>query len=323
MVVEDPVLLYLKPHHSHKAMGEAIDAEFIEYDDGGPLSRIRTARQLDVGNRPVISEGGAPLFQAAWMRKFGNCGPVIHLAADETLMNIVRKLPHYQQRERLAHWWSHRHVDGVLAISPQLTAEARAIGVDNIRTIHPFPTPEKWEKLGDIEPGYGTNQVLVVGSKGSKNGFDILQAVADAADRELQIEVVGPQTEEISSENVTGHGFVPLEKFYEFYRQSGAFLLPARSQAFALSPVEAMRAGLPPVVTVETGCQAYLGKAAPELVTGRSPEMLAESVEWALDNPEVSEKLRQVAKLFNPEDGIHLFKTAYKQLLKQAEGDIE
>ena len=312
-------MLYLKPHHSHKAMGEAINAEFIELDRGGLLSRIRTAKQLDVGARPVITEGGKPLFQAAWMRKFGNCGPVIHLAADETLMNIVRKLPHYRQRDRLAHWWSHRHVDGVLAISPQLTAEARAIGVDNIRTIHPFPTPEKWEKLGKIEPKYGTNQVLVVGSGVAKNGLDILQAVADAAERDLRIELIGPKTGDISSSNVTGHGFVPEQDFYDFYRESGAFLLPARSQAFALSPVEAMRAGLPPVVTVQTGSQAYIGKVAPELVTGRSPEMLAESIEWALDNPKISETLGRMADFFNPSDGTHLFKTAYKQVLKDAE----
>lgn len=315
-------MLYLKPHHSHEAMGEAIDAEFIELDRRNPLSRIRTAKQLDVGDRPVITEGGKPLFQAAWMKKFGNCGPVIHLAADETLMNIVRKLPHYRQRDRLAHLWCHRHVDGVLAISPQLTAEARAIGVDNVRTIHPFPTAEKWDRLSNIEPGYGTDQVLVVGSGVAKNGLDILQQVADASDRELSIEVIGPQTEDISSANVTGHGFVPEEDFYDFYRQSAAFLLPARSQAFALSPVEAMRAGLPPVVTVETGCQAYLGKVAPELVTARQPKMLAEAVEWALDNPNIADDLKTMAEFFNPEDGVDLFTNVYKQLLKQVEGEI-
>ncbi|MFB6188029.1 MAG: glycosyltransferase, partial [Halobacteriaceae archaeon] len=233
------------------------------------------------------------------------------LAADETLMNIVRKLPHYRQRDRLAHWWCHRHVDGVLAISPQLTAEARAIGIDNVRTIHPFPTPKKWEQLGNIEPDHNSNQVLVVGSNVAKNGLDILQDVADEINLDIEIDVAGPQTKELSSKNVTGHGFVPDSEFYNLFRKSAAFLLPARSQAFALSPIEAMRAGIPPVVTVETGCQAYIGKAAPELVNGRRPDLLAESLEWALENPDVADRIDKIADLFNPTQGVKLFRTAY------------
>lgn len=313
-------MLYLKPHHAHEAMGEAVDAEFVELDRGTPLERISAARRLDVGDRPVITEGGKPLFQAAWMKIFGNCGAIIHLAADETLMNIFTPLEHYRRIDRLSHYWAHRYVDGVLAVSPRLTAEARALGVEHVKTIHPFPTPEKWRRLGEIEPDFGSNTLLAVGSNVSKNNFRVLESIVDGSDHDIHIDVVGPRTDEIDADGVTGHGFVDEETFYDRYESSQCFVLPARSQAFPVSTLEAMRAGFPTFVTDETGTQPYIGKVHPKFV--RSPAALSASIDWFLEldierKECISREIRQMASFFEPERGIETFRDAYEQLLER------
>lgn len=318
-----PLLLYLKPHHAHEAMGEAVDAEFRELDRGNPLDRIRAAKRLDVGDRPVITEGGKPLFQATWMKIFGNCGPVVHLAADETLMNIFNALPHYRRIDRLAHYWSHRHVDGVLAVSPRLTSEARALGIENVRTIHPFPTAEKWKRLGEVSPDFEAERILAVGSNEPKNNFGALGEIAGASRYDLRIDVVGPRTETIDAPGVEGHGFVDETEFYELYGSCQCFVLPARSQAFPVSTIEAMRAGFPTFVTNETGTQPYVSKVHPRFV--RDPGSLASAIDWFLDLDEdakrqLSREMRQMASYFDPERGRELFRDAYEQLVRAIQG---
>lgn len=312
-------MLYLKPHHAHEAMGKAVGAEFVELDRGNPIDRIGAARRLDIGDRPVITEGGKPLFQAVWMKIFGNCGPIVHLAADETLMNIFNPLEHYRRIDRLSHYWAHRYVDGVLAVSPRLTAEARALGVEHVKTIHPFPTQEKWNCLGEIEPDFESNQLIAVGSNVPKNNFGVLESIADASDHDIHFEVVGPRTEELDAEGVTGHGFVDDETFYDLFGSSQCFVLPARSQAFPVSTLEAMRAGFPTFVSDNTGTQPYIGKIHSKFV--RNPESLSASIDWFLEldderKERYSRELRQMASYFEPERGIQTFRNTYEQLME-------
>lgn len=323
-VNDPPLMLYLKPHHAHRAMGEAVDADFVELDRGNPLSRIRTARRLNVGDRPIITEGGKPLFQAAWMRIFGNCGPVIHLAADETLMNIFESLDHYSRVDRWAHRWAHRFVDAVLAVSPRLTAEARIIGVKEIRTIHPFPTHEKWDRLGELEPDFESPNLIAVGSAVPKNNFGALESIVDDCDHNIHIDVVGPRTEKLDSDGVTGHGFVDEDRFYELYAASQCFVLPARSQAFPVSTLEALRAGFPSFVTPETGTQPYVGKVHPRFVD--DVDGLAAGIDWFMDlnrqrKAALSEKARRMASFFDPDGGVELFRQAYWQVMDGYDSD--
>jgi glycosyltransferase involved in cell wall biosynthesis len=320
------MLYYGKIHHAHEAMAESIGADLIQVDAGGPLSRIRAARTLDLGDRPVIIEGGIPLFQAAWMDVFDHCGPLIHLAADEALMNIFNGLDHYSLKDRLAHGWAHRHVNAVLAVSPRLASEARALGIDHVKVIHPFPDEWKWNALVDNEPKLDSNRILAVGSNRPKNNLRMLNSVGKACESDVVFDVVGPDTEKIQdTEHVVGHGFVEQDRFIRLFAESQAFVLPAVSQPFPVSTLEALVAGLPPFVTDETGTSPFIRKVHPKLVQNNTPAAFARAIDWYASLPTteketISERTRQMGAFFDRETGKETFAEAYEQAMEGING---
>jgi glycosyltransferase involved in cell wall biosynthesis len=323
MVRRKPVMLhYGQVHHSHKAMAESVDAELIQVDAGSPISRIMSAKKLDLGNRPVITEGGIPLFQAAWMDIFGHCGPIIHLAADEALMNIFNSLDHYTTKDRLAHAWAHRHIDAVFAVSPRLAAEARVFGTEHIRVIHPFPDSWKWDNLIKNNPDLTSNRILAVGSNRPKNNFGILNKVGKYCEEDIIFDLVGPETDELRrTEHVNPHGFVNQEEFLKLFSETKASILPAVSQPFPVSTLESMIAGLPPFVTDETGTSPFIGKIHPKLVQTNSAKSFANAIDWYSNlesdkRQRISDRARQMGEFFDRDTGKEMFSEAYAQAME-------
>lgn len=318
-----PVMLYYgKLHHAHEAMAESVNAELIQVDAGSPFSRIRAARKLDLGDRPVIIEGGIPLFQVAWMDVFDHCGPIIHLAADEALMNIFNSLKHYNLADRVAHGWAHRHVNAVLAVSPRLASEARVFGTEHVKVIHPFPNKWKWDVLVDNEPDFTSNRILAVGSHKPKNNLDMLKDISRECESDVVFDVVGPDTEDIeNSEHVIGHGFVEKNRFADLFTESQAFILPAVSQPFPVSTLEAMAAGLPPFVTDETGTSPFIRKINPRLVQNNTPRAFARGIDWFAslsieEKKAISERTRQMGSFFDRETGKDTFSETFAQVME-------
>ncbi len=313
-----PLMLYLKPHHAHRAMGEAVGAEFVELDRGNPLDRVRAARALDVGDRPVITEGGKPLFQAVWMKFFGNCGPIIHLAADETLPNVFEKYPHYAHHERVVHFLEHQFVDGVIGISDDICDAARRLGIDNVVKTYPFTEPWKYELLSGVSPDFGSDRLLVVAHGSAKNNLDALEDIARECEHDVSIDVIGNRTERLDSEHVTGHGFVAEEeRFADFFARAELFCFPAISQMFGVVVLEAMHAGLPPVITEDVGAKEILDE---RFVAATSNSALAERIDWYLDLPgeekrALSASLRADAEPYAPEAGVERFENAYQEVI--------
>lgn len=321
-VVTQPVMLhYGNVHHAHKVMAKSIDAELISVPGGDPLSRIITAKEMDLGDRPVVLEGGRTLFEAAWMKRFGNCGVIIHLASDETLMNVVNRLEHYSNLDRLVHFWCHRYVDGAICISPRLETEVRAIGVKETKIA--YPTTDKWryEMLQGVTPDFSSNRILGVGSNRKKSNFQILPEVRECMENDVVFDLIGPETDNIDYEGIRGHGFVDQDEFEELFGSVHCFVLPGYSHGFAVSVTEAMLAGLPAVTTDEVGAQYFLNKIHPKLVQGVEAPQIAEALDWILDmdsveKMEMSQKSRGMARLFTLETMEREFVNAYDDIVE-------
>lgn len=311
-----------EPHQAHERMANRIDADLIEGKRANPAKRIKAAWETDFGDRPIITEGAEPLFQAVWMKIFENSGPIIHLAADEGLMNIFNKLPHYRQVDRLAHFWEHRYVDGVLAVSPRLMSEARALGVGNVKLIHPFAESEKYEGLVDSQPNIGSNRILALGMNKAANNFSILDEVIEQVNTDVEIDVAGGGTGDLDleSDQITVHGFLGHEEFLNIFGQVEAYMLPSYSQAFPVTVLEAMHAGLPPLITDEVGTQGYVRHIAPQLVTGTDAAGIAEAIDWYISlsantKQQLSEETKNMGEYFTPEQGLESFEVAYRQMI--------
>ncbi|NIB99454.1 glycosyltransferase [Halobacterium sp. R2-5] len=314
-------MLYLKPHHAHRSMGESIGADFVELERGNPLKRIVAAKNLDLDNKPIITEGGKPLFQAVWMKFFGNCGPIIHLAADETLPNIFDKYPHYKHHERFIHYLEHKYVDGVIGISDKICESARRLGICNVQKTYPFTEEWKFEKLTDTTPNLDSDKILVVGHNSDKNNLQTLEEIAKSCSSEVSIDVIGGGTETLDSEHVQGHGFIGDEdRFVQFFSNASCFLFPAVSQMFGVVVLEAMHAGLPPIVTEDVGAKEVLSPVDDRLIAKTTPEDLARSIDWYMSLPRSQKKslsgqVRTVSKEHSPMEGIKRFEKSYENVI--------
>jgi glycosyltransferase involved in cell wall biosynthesis len=236
--VSNPVFLYNDPHPVHERMANAIDADLVECSKGGPVNRIKSAISRDFGDRPVLIEGGVPLFEAGILGLRSSSGPIIELAADGSLIDIADPLLERPSHERLAHRFGERYVDATLAVSDYLAAYARRYDRP-VSVIHPFVEAERFSELHSLEPGGDGETVLCVGKYRHKNGQDVLRDAMEELDGELTAHFVGPDTKQIrDSDNIERHGFVELDRLYELMDRAELIVYPACVGAYPAAVLE-------------------------------------------------------------------------------------
>lgn len=300
MTDDNPIFLYLKPHSAHKEMMESINAEFVEATRGGPYDRVMDAKSVGSEGRIVITEGGLPLFQAVWMKKFNNCDKIIHLAADETIPNIFDPYDYYSTSDRLVHFLAHRYVDVVLGISDKICEHAKLLGIEDVRKIRPFTT--KYEKLKEIEPDYDSKRLMSLGTPVPKNGMHRLEDIS--RETGYDIEVVSDGTEDyFDYDGVTGHGWVSEDEFIDIMSRCSGFIMPADGQMFSVAVIEGMHAGLIPIVTQDVGASEIINDIDSDLVRKTDTQDLIKGVRKVenKDTKHLSSEVEQIAEWYKPE----------------------
>lgn len=307
-----PVMLYYgRNHHAHQRMAEAINAEQIQVDGGSPINRIKDAWELDLGNRPVITEGAIPLFQAVWMKKFGNLGRLVHLAADEAIPNIFSKYDHYSHLNRAVHLVEHQYVDAVLGISDKICELARLLGVEEVRKVRPFT--DKYRLLKEASRDEG-DYLMSLGSPVPKNGMGRLEEIAEITGREI-IVVSNDTKGAFDSNLVKGVGWVDDKEFVDILSSSHGFILPANSQMFSVAVIEAMHMGVPPIVTEDVGASEILVDIEPQLVRKTNVNDLVKGVEWLMSADwKLSMELREKSEMYKPKRALMNFRKTWRMI---------
>lgn len=317
--MSDPVFLYNDPHPVHELMANEIGAEFVECSKGDPLSRMRAGISQRFGDRPVLIEGGVPLFEAGFLGLTGRSGPIIELAADATLIDIATPLEGRPSHERLAHRFGERYVDATLAVSDYIAAYARQYDRP-VEVIHPFVAEERYEALHSMDPGGAEDTVLCVGKYRHKNGQDVLREGIELLDGSTIAHFVGPDTKEIrEGENVETHGFVELDRFYELVDDASLMVYPAHVGAYPVAVLEALLSGTPVLTSPYVGNADLVRAVDPEFVTEPKPSAVAEGIQWAMhrDLDADGENAREVAKGFREERYLPDFKKRFNEVLSR------
>jgi glycosyltransferase involved in cell wall biosynthesis len=314
-----PVFLYNDPHPVHEKMAERIDAEFVECSKDGALGRLRSGLGREFRGRPVLIEGGVPLFETAFMSLFRRCGPVIELAADATLIDIATPLEGRPARERLAHRFGEQFVDATITVSDYIAAYARSYDRP-VEVVHPFVEAERYEKLSALEPGGDDETLLCVGKYRNKNGQDILRdAMAQVDGRTAHF--VGPDTEKIddSVAGVEAHGFVDLDKFYDLFDRADLMIYPARVGAYPVAVLEALVAETPVVTTPYVGNVDLVRSIDPGFVTDPDPRKLVDTITWAIDRDIVADgrRCRAIGQGFKETSHLREFENRFNKVLSK------
>lgn len=317
--MSDPIFLYNDPHPVHELMANEIGAEFIECSKGGPLTRMRTGISHRFEDRPVLIEGGVPLFEAGFLGLTGRSGPIIELAADATLIDIATPLEGRPLHERLAHRFGERFVDATLTVSDYIAAYARQYDRP-VKVIHPFVAEERYETLHSMEPGGDEDTILCIGKYRHKNGQDVLREAIELLGGPTTAHFVGPDTGNIpDGDNVEAHGFVELHQFYNLVDEAGLIVYPACVGAYPVAVLEALLSGTPVLTSPYVGNADLVRSVHPGFVTEPKPSAVAEGIRWATQrDPDADgENAREVAKGFHEGRYLPDFEKRFNEVLSR------
>lgn len=312
----DTVFLYNGPHPVHRLMAERIGAEFVECEKGGPVDRVRAALSRRFDDRPVLIEGGVPLLEAGVLGTVGQCGPIVELAADATLIDVKTPLEGRPRHERLAHAFGERAVDATVTVSDYIAAYARTYDRP-VEVVHPFVDPERYDRLVDLPPGGDPDTLLCVGKYRHKNGQDLLRRAVEHLEG-VTVHFVGPDTEDVPShDRVERHGFVDLEDLYELVERAGLMVYPARVGAYPVAVLEALVGGTPVVTTPFVGNVDLVRAIHPKLVVDPDPRAVADRVGWAGDRDlaELGRRAREIGREFRADPYLEEFERRYQNVL--------
>jgi glycosyltransferase involved in cell wall biosynthesis len=334
-------MLYQDPHPAHRGFAEAIGADLVDYHRL-PLGPLEDTVVEDVVNGLAypnydlyLVEGSRPLY-AALVRRFTRRGKLIYVCADHGLYQLgdpdfdgdsVLKSLVGRFGTPLVRTVGQRGIDGVIAVSEFAAEFTRPIvGSDTpIQIAHPYIQSDTYDTLGNVIPTLDANVAVTVGRSWQYKGVDLLVDAwpfvrEEFPDAELHIVGSGHPEEYDETPGVQRRGYV--ENLADAFAPASLFVQPSRVDTFPVSTLEAVRAGLPPLVTQTTGTRSEARKVDPALVVETDPESLAEGIRTYFDydvdtRRRFSEIARKRGERFNPNSRKKAFKQAFRDVLKE------
>lgn len=206
--------------------------------------------------------------------------------------------------------------------------------------ISPFGSPKVNPEALKNNIGYDKSplKVLFVGSMGQRKGLgDLFQAIKILKNTPVELTVLGSleapldfyQKQLANFNYKTGRSHA---KVLELMRTCDVLCLPSIVEGRALVMQEAMSQGLPLIITRNTGGEDLIIEGETGfLVPIRSPEAIAEKLEWFVTNknkiPLMSKRAMEVSQTYTWEDyssrvvnGIYSFLNEQKEINKSVEG---
>ena len=334
------VLLIHSPnlHEAHRMFAETIGAD-LEPAYPKELKSFRRfveafRRAKEYPDYPVyVLEGGMPMFPV-YLKKKKKDILVIGLLADETFINLIDRQPHYSFAETFIHKISARCLDGAIADSPFVKSCAEKILEVPIEIARPPISEENYKRLGKVKPNLESNVIVSVGQPRYSIGMDILLRQFRYVKNkfpylELWIVGKGHPKEYEQTEGVKVLGFV--ENLSEVFEKASLLVHAGRCSSYSIATVEAMRAGVPVVVSNMTGAKEIVEKVEDEvkeeLGLKYEGNLFIQPIEkiadgmiayYSSDEKErklLSEKYRKESEEFEPEKGCKHFKEVFEKLL--------
>jgi glycosyltransferase involved in cell wall biosynthesis len=332
-------MLHQDPHPAHRGFAEAVGADLVDYHrlSLGPLEGTVAEDGLNGLAYPdydvYLVEGSRPLY-AALARRFTRGGKLIYLCADHGLYSLgnadfdgdsLFKSLVGRFGTPLVRAVGRRGIDGVVAVSEFAAEFTRpVVGPDApIEVAHPFIQPETYDALGGVTPDLDANVAVTVARPWEYKGVDMLVEAWPSVREEhpdARLHVVGGGHPEEYGETpgVVVRGYV--EDLADAFSPASLFVQPSRMDTFPVATLEAMRAGLPPLVTRTAGTRSEAREVDSSLVVEPDPESLATGVNkyFARDpdaRREFAEIARQQGATFDRESRTAAFREAFRDVL--------
>ena len=332
-------MLHQDPHPAHRGFAEAIGADLIDYRrlSAGPF---RDTLVDDVYNGlrypsydVYLVEGSRPLYAAVTHRLLHD-SRLVYLCADHGLYDLGRgefsgdsRLKSLIGRfgTRGIRAVGRRFVDGVIAVSEFAAEFTRPfVGPDTpIEIAHPYIQPSVYQSLGTVDPEFDATRAVTVARGDRYKGVDLLvEAWPTVRERhpEAELRIVGtghPEWYDDTS-GVTLCGYV--EQLGTAFEAASLYVQPSRMDTFPVATLEALRAGLPALVTDRTGTRSVAREIDESLVVAPDSDALAAGVTAYFDREpadwrRLSAAARERGETFDAGGRRAAFRDAFERLL--------
>lgn len=317
------IFLYqgIPPHYVHEGWADTIGAKKIYYNKlrlpGGVFLPIQgLLNSLVIPKSDIIlCEGGSCLPIAASKKSFHKGIKIILIGADPLFYDINRSFGF--KRKYLMHLAS--GVDGIIAVSKYWKNLAERYVNCPIKVVYPFTNIALFQKT---KARLNTHNLCYIGRLDEYKGIRILLEA---------FEIIKNQVPD-SSLTICGRGklechvlkhdvnYVGHVKHPETYLKECSFLVhPAKFDPFPCTVVEAMAAGVIPIVSRNTGSKEIL----PEyLVVDINPKSVADKIIELFNKPvkelkEIQKSLIKKSLEFDKEAKVREFKKQFLDLIKE------
>lgn len=341
-----PLLIHSESMHaSHKMLTDYIgaDMEPVYTREVGGMNRVLHAisRSRQYPDYPVyLLEGGTPMLPCR-MKKFFSLRDntkMIGILADATMVNQVERLEQLTGIETVFHKMGKGCLDGGIAVSPFIKHYADKVLDVPVEVARPPMPQERYNDFGKVKPDLGSNVIVSVGKARHDIGMDILVEQFNYAKEkvpELELWIIGKghpkEYEKYDGVKVKGY----VEDLAEVFEQASLFVHAGRCSPYPIATLEAMRAGIPVVVSDMTGTKEIVEnvekKIRQELNQSynnyfvRSPHYLARGIVayYLGGNGEekelLSKKFRRESEYFEPKKRCEHFKDTFDDLVDRIE----
>lgn len=340
-------------HPMHQAFGESVGAirgvvdPVLRWQDKSRMAVIRYASWFvsalyyakPPGYDMVISE--SLHFPPVIMRhlRLPSGRRTVALMSDETLYFL--KIGRYRPRtDRMLRWALASYHD-VICVGDFQTELAREVLADftsppRVWTVPGGISQDRMRSLSGVEPDLEGGNLLFIGNGpgGWRTWYKGLDLLLDVFTRLLQggfdrdLEIVGEwddvEVRRLMTEREGLEGRVrflgALDDLAPALSRSSLYVHPARGEAFGLTIIEAMRAGVPAVVSEWTGAKEAVRRLTEDFVVSLDPDDLVRSIrQYFSMSPErratLSAEARTIASDYSWERGQRTFHDIVEQIL--------
>jgi glycosyltransferase involved in cell wall biosynthesis len=317
------------PHPAHIFQATAINASIVPY--------TKIFIQIDKRSDILISEGFYPLLVASQLKRLRLAKRHVNILLGDFIIGLNK---YYFLKDFLDKMFE--YCDAIIANS-SFTAEifqkyfgkkyAQRIGICwPLPDIKPFAEIPRFFLRKKLQNNHQELGICYLGHLTYYDGVDLLPriflSVKNELKRDLRMYVIGsgPLYKELSQigKNLKGFyvlGYQPLNMVKEIFKKCQLFIYPARFKCFGLSVIEAMAAGLIPLVTERTGAKDFVKKLNSRLVVPLDVKTISNRIAEVLTmDPmlwrELSVKARQIAQSWDEKVAKETFLRLINKLLK-------
>ena len=298
----------ISPHPAHLTWAKSVGSRVVETPMGIGFFDLNKLRGSDL----LLLES---LYCASFAKRYKKKNPgckIVSIIADTSFwpprLSIARKM-FYRRYLGI--------VDGFLADSSRIKKDILSYIYRPVAVVRPFAVNRFRIKKRGLNKA-----LLFIGNEPEEKGYKYLVRAMDLLS-DFELFLVGDCGKKVKArkKNIHVEGKVPsLKKYFE---KCAFYVHPADFEPFGVAPLEAMHAGLIPIITKDVGLSEMFDKEL-ELLVMRSnaPDEIARKVLeiYNLKNKEkIIKKCEALSKNWTKEKSVKLFKKSFFEVLSKVQ----